>query len=188
MQNIEIEYKVLVSQKDLDKLKEYFNNNQFQYKYYEQVNTYFDTVDFKLKTKKVSLRIRNIENENKYLLTLKEKAKEGRLETDFIVKDNQKSSIPTQIIQTIESYGFNFEEVNEIAKLKTIRYEYKYNNCLICLDYNYYYGKEDFEIECEASSMELAKSIIEKLLEKLNISYCRAQYPKTIRAIKSKTA
>ena len=56
----------------------------------------------------------------------------------------------------------------------------------LCLDYNVYYNKEDYEIECESTSMEKAKRIVETLLNENDIEYTISNDSKVARAIKNK--
>ena len=72
MKNIEIEYKVMVDKQDFIKLEEFLDNH-YKYKTYIQTNYYYDTDNLDVKNNGLSLRIRHIENDNKYISTLKEK-------------------------------------------------------------------------------------------------------------------
>jgi len=57
---------------------------------------------------------------------------------------------------------------------------------LLCLDYNLYYNKEDYEIECEAVSMKKAKELVLQLLNKFNVSYQESKDSKVARALKNR--
>ena len=82
MENLEIEYKVMVNSIDFfylqEKLKEY------KPKMFIQENIYYDTVLLQVKNNNLSLRVRHIKNQNKYIVTLKEKLEEGRKEYEFV--------------------------------------------------------------------------------------------------------
>ena len=179
--NVEIEYKVLVNKEDFNKLDKIFEHTNG--KMYIQENTYFETPSFLLKSNHLSLRIRHIENRKCYVATLKEKIKDGHNEYEYEVNDNNKNSFPKEILDVLSKYNINIEEVSEIAKLKTIRKEYQYENGLLCLDHNFYYGKEDFEIEFECNDLEYGKQIVNKLLNELNIVFEKSKKSKIYRAI-----
>ena len=79
--NIEIEAKVLISEKDYYNIVERFEDKII--KEYEQVNYYIDTNDFKLKKLGIGLRIRYCFNI--YTMTIKCPLSEGLLEKDQII-------------------------------------------------------------------------------------------------------
>ncbi len=76
-QEIEIEFKNLLTKSEFLKLSEALCMKEHDFK--QQVNHYFDTKDFSLKQKKSALRIR--EKDGAFVLTLKEPAAVGLLET-----------------------------------------------------------------------------------------------------------
>ena len=186
MENLEIEYKVLVKKKYLDILKMYFRFEGYERKSFNQINTYFDTKDFKLRVLHLSLRIRHIIKNNTYILTLKEPQKEGRLEHEYDVKGNSIENINQEVIDILDKYNIDIKDIEEVAKLQTKRYEYNFEGCTICLDYNSYYGKKDYEIECEAASSKQAIDTLTHLLKKFNIPYQETRYPKIVRAIQNR--
>src|SRR5699024_3925195 len=88
-QELEIEYKVLLSE---DKFKELLNNLNFPSNPVTQINYYFETPDLKLKQINSALRIR--EKNSHYIVTLKEPHKKGILEThDKISEDTFQQAI-----------------------------------------------------------------------------------------------
>ena len=60
------------------------------------------------------------------------------------------------------------------------------NNCLLCFDKNNYYNNEDYEVECEASSMLIAKKNLCEYLDNYHIKYTQSQKSKQKRAIENK--
>lgn len=179
MENLEIEFKVLINKDDFYKLIKIME--QYECEEYEQINTYFDTKEDSLEKNKVSLRIRNIINKNIYITTLKETKKVGKLEHEFTIKNNEVSSLPNEIINILNNNNVKVEDLIVVGQLKTIRKEYKYNNCILCLDYNTYYGTEDYEIECEAKSMQEAINTITSLLLLNQIPFVKSKYSKQAR-------
>lgn len=181
MENVEIEYKVMIDKKGYEKLLNYFNGQLYSFK---QTNYYFDSVDEKINKNKLSLRIR--EKNNKYIATLKEPYENGRLEHEYIVKDNEIKSFPKQIINLLDKYKIKINELYNFATLTTIRNEIKIEkDSLLCIDYSTYNETEDYEVECESSSLEKGKEIIESLLNSLSIPYTKSALSKTARAKKA---
>ena len=185
MKNIEIEYKVMIEKQDFIKLEE-FLDNLYKYKTYIQTNYYYDTDNLDIKNKGLSLRIRHIENEDKYISTIKEKSGDSRIEYENIIEKNNINLLDDESKSLLKKKDINIENINQIAYLKTIRKEYEYHDSLLCLDYNIYYNQEDYEIECECDNMKKAKTLVETLLHKHNISYQESKYSKVARAIKNR--
>lgn len=185
MKNIEIEYKVMVDKQGFEKLEE-FLDNLYKYKTYIQTNYYYDTDNLAVKNKGLSLRIRYIENENKYISTLKEKVNEARVEYENIIENNDIKLLDNETKTILENNKIEINKIKQVAYLKTIRKEYNYNDCLMCLDYNVYYNQEDYEIECESDDMKKSKNLIIHLLNMLNIKYQESVYSKTARAMKNR--
>ena len=182
MENLEIEFKVIINKEDFHKLEKIME--EYEYELFEQVNTYYDSKEETLEKNKVSLRIRSIINKNIYITTLKETKKVGKLEHEFEVKGNDVKYLPDEIIQILDSNNVSINDLCVVGELKTIRKEYKYNNCVLCLDHNFYYGKEDYEIECEAKSMQEAVNTITCLLLLNKIPFVKSKYSKQARARK----
>lgn len=182
MENIEIEYKVMINKDDYDKVISSLHN----YEIYEQINYYYDTKNNSLKNNNLSFRIRHILNKNLYLMTIKEKLNSGRKEIEFYLNSNDPLKINKDVKDFLNKRGVDYKELITIGKLKTLRYEIKINDCLLCFDKNNYYNKEDYEIECEAKTMEIAKKTLCDYLKKYDIKYTQSQKSKQKRAIESK--
>src|SRR5690625_181369 len=86
-QHIEIEFKNLLTKEKYNKLIESLPYKQMTI---EQTNHYFDTKDYKLQRQKCALRIR--EKNKQFVLTFKEPAKVGSLETKDIIDEATKQS------------------------------------------------------------------------------------------------
>ena len=182
MINIEYEYKVMVSKENFNKLKNNFINKKHEK--YIQTNYYYDTKDLLLKKSKLSLRIRYIENKNEYLLTLKEPFENVRKEYEAYLKELSFNDIPDEIKEILKKYNIQPQELILLGSLKTTRLEYSINSSLICLDYNQYNHKEDYEIECESNSLENAKKVLINILNENGISYSVSSLSKMARALK----
>jgi uncharacterized protein YjbK len=140
----------------------------------EQVNHYFDTPEFSLKSNASALRIRR-KNES-FEMTLKQPHPEGLLETTENLTESEaqqvlkKGKIPfEQIKKAIEELGVNPDNLQYFGSLSTTRAEKNYLNGLAVLDHSRYLKKEDFEIEYEAGNREEGETIFLNLLKQLNI-------------------
>ena len=182
MKNLEIEYKVMISKEDFIKLNNLLAKNNF--KYYEQTNYYYDTINDDLKTNNYSLRIRHIENLSKYIITLKIAELIGKMEYEYEIDSLSLDKVPPKIIEKLSKINVVVNNLELKGSLKTIRKEIVIDNSIVCLDFNTYNNNEDYEIECESSSMEKAKQIINTLVNKYGISYIPSKYSKVARALK----
>ena len=180
MENLEIEYKVMVDSIDFfylqEKLKDYRPET------FIQENIYYDTVFEQISRNDLSLRVRHIKNKKKFIATLKEKVGDARKEYEYEV--DGEDSFPKEIIDKLNEYGVDYECLVETSRLTTFRNEYKLENGVLCLDENHYYGNVDYEVECEASTLEKAKKIVKNLLDKNGISYQESKLSKVARANK----
>ena len=82
--NIEIEAKVLISEKEYNNVLNHFKDRVI--KEYDQINHYIDSDDLALKKLGIGCRIR--EKDNTYTLTLKAPMAEGLLEKDEVLNKN----------------------------------------------------------------------------------------------------
>lgn len=109
-QEIEIEFKNLLTKSEFLKLSEALCMKEHDFK--QQVNHYFDTKDFSLKQKKSALRIR--EKDGAFVLTLKEPAAVGLLEThqELAAPDLDVFKIPEgSVKRQLEGLGINSEHI-----------------------------------------------------------------------------
>jgi uncharacterized protein YjbK len=177
-QNIEIEFKNLLTREEFSKLKVFFKleNQQF----FMQENHYFDTAAFSLKNKHSALRIR--EKNSQYEMTLKQPAGQGLLESNQIISSSeamfalQTGKLPDGFIRTqIEEMGLDFFQFEYFGSLKTERVEFEYRKGLLVLDHSYYLNSEDFEVEYEVENYEAGQTIFTKFLQEHSIPECRTK-------------
>ncbi|MBU8877478.1 CYTH domain-containing protein [Bacillus sp. FJAT-29790] len=171
-QNIEIEFKNIITKHEFIKLIDHFqlNDNDF----FIQENHYFDTADFSLKENGCALRIRQ-KNDN-YELTLKQPHQDGLLETNEALNAGsaeemfQNGKLSNETIRTlIEKMHINPNAIQYFGSLTTKRAEIEYKQGLVVLDNSFYLNKEDFEIEYEVSNRKKGQSIFAALLLQLEI-------------------
>jgi uncharacterized protein YjbK len=170
--NIEIEFKNMITKDEFSTLRKFLGINEQDFT--EQVNHYFDTPEFSLKSNASALRIRR-KNES-FEMTLKQPHPEGLLETTENLTESEaqqvlkKGKIPfEQIKKAIEELGVNPDNLQYFGSLSTTRAEKNYLNGLAVLDHSRYLKKEDFEIEYEAGNREEGETIFLNLLKQLNI-------------------
>ncbi|TDL80629.1 CYTH domain-containing protein [Peribacillus frigoritolerans] len=157
-QEIEIEYKNLLTKEEFSRLADFFHIADHDFKH--QDNHYFDTPEFHLKERGAALRIRF--KNGRYVLTLKEPAPVGLLETHQEITAEQASelissasSLPKgKVLEQIHSLGIHSGNISFFGTLSTNRAEKTYKNGLIVLDHSRYINKEDYEIEYEVLDAE----------------------------------
>lgn len=167
-QNIEIEFKNLLTKEEFQKLQVFFHINDQDFT--KQVNYYFDTPDFLLKEKQSALRIR--EKNNQFQLTLKQPNEIGLLETNQALSKEEAHALlktgtfPDGPVQTIlTDLQIDSNHLTNFGTLTTIRAETEYEGGLIVLDHSYYLNSDDYELEYEVSNIDSGKYIFEQLLK-----------------------
>ena len=171
-QNIEIEFKNMLTKEEYELLISHFHFNDSDF--FEQENHYFDTRDFALKNKKAALRIRKKGQE--YELTLKQPHPEGLLETNKSLSEEESRTIfetgvihDEKIASLLKEMNIDSSAIIYFGSLKTIRAEKDIGNGLLVLDHSFYLKKEDFELEYEVNDRVLGQQFFNELLHSLNI-------------------
>lgn len=171
-ENIEIEFKNMLTAEEFRRLLNFFNVTASDFK--KQTNHYFDTRSFSLKENGSALRIR--EKENGFEMTLKQPAPRGLLETNQSIsadaaKDMIHSGKPIEgaVKEAVSRLIGNLDSLQYFGSLTTIRAEFEYKVGLLVLDHSYYLNLEDYEIEYEVADEEEGSKIFSALLEGLNI-------------------
>jgi uncharacterized protein YjbK len=186
--NIEIEAKILVTEKDFNIVKSLLNIEE-KLKVV-QINHYIDDLLGSLRKYGFALRIRELNNT--FTLTLKSPMAEGTLEKNQTITDQaysnykHKKVFPTGLIKDfLDMFGFDTAQLQIITQLTTERYETTFDGRHVCLDKNFYHGLIDFEIESEESSLKHAAETLMLLCEKAKIEYKANHISKYARAIKT---
>ncbi|HAQ08332.1 MAG TPA: CYTH domain-containing protein [Bacillus bacterium] len=171
-QNIEIEFKNLLTKGDFEKLKTFFNIDESQFK--KQINHYFDTPAFSLKQHGSALRIR--EKGTQFEMTLKQPAHEGLLETNQLLSSEQAKEIlksgkilDGQVKNALSDLIKEIDSLMYFGSLTTERAEFTYEEGLLVLDHSYYLNTEDYEIEYEVADAAEGFKIFSALLDELKI-------------------
>jgi uncharacterized protein YjbK len=165
-QEIEIEYKNLLTKQEFDRLNTEF---PFPRDAKRQTNYYFETEDFALKANGSALRIR--EKNDMYHLTLKEPHPDGLLEThDILTKQeatdwlNGKISEKRHTGKQLKDMGISSDSLIYRGSLITERREVAYGQVLLVLDHSFYNGKSDYELELEAPDEATGRKMFDKIL------------------------
>ncbi|WP_027408911.1 CYTH domain-containing protein [Anoxybacteroides tepidamans] len=171
-QEIEIEFKNLLTKEEFERVKHAFGIDDRQFIYQE--NHYFDTPHFLLKEKGAALRIRA--KQNTYTLTLKQTIEQGLLETHETITQekaqsilNNPAAIQGEIKKILQSMGIAPNQLHHFGTLATNRAQIAYKGGLLVLDHSHYLQTDDYELEYEASHFAKGKEAFEELLASLNI-------------------
>ncbi|SDC79350.1 Uncharacterized protein YjbK [Terribacillus halophilus] len=171
-QEIEIEFKNLLTEAEFEKLYYAFEMNSSPA--IQQVNHYFETKDFQLKQHGAALRIR--EKNGKFQATLKQPQGDGLLEThDALTEQQAKAWLQGQITlgpeigEQLKDLGISAGELIYGGSLETIRREKSYNDTTIVLDQSIYGDTVDYELELEARSYKHGENVFLSLLSEHDI-------------------
>ncbi|WP_338449029.1 CYTH domain-containing protein [Niallia oryzisoli] len=171
-QNIEIEFKNMLSKEEFTRLLTVFHltHNDF----IRQENHYFDTSDFSLKNIGCALRIRK--KRGQFEMTLKEPHPEGLLETNEKLSEEQAQNILKNgklyegiIKSQIIKLGIDIENLHYFGTLETERTEFPYEGGLLVLDASSYLNLKDYEVEYEVNNREQGQAIFYQFLANHNI-------------------
>ncbi len=183
--SIEIEAKALLTQQQYNKVLNHFDLDVADG--YIQKNYYIDTKNHDLRKLGLSLRIRKL---NGYIMQFKLPMAEGLLEkSQNLVREQfddlrKKGIFPEgDISDFIESLYINPSDLVVIASLSTLRIELEYEDLTLAIDENRYGDNQDYELEMEATSMQKAKALLEKICAEVGIPYNENLNSKQKRAI-----
>ncbi|TYR79498.1 CYTH domain-containing protein [Priestia megaterium] len=171
-QELEIEFKNLVTQDEFQQLINHFKiTNQH---FISQENHYFDTPDFQLKEKGAALRIR--QKNQRSVLTLKQPHDDGLLETHAVLTTeqagqllNNNGSIPNDMAALLQSLGITSDTLVYFGTLKTDRAEIAYKNGLLVFDHSFYLDIDDYEVEYEVQDAKQGLDNFRQLLKDFQI-------------------
>lgn len=188
--NIEIEAKVLITEKEYNHVLSYYKNHVINE--YNQVNYYIDSDNLALKKMGIGLRIR--EKDGIYTLTLKAPLAEGLLEKDenlskevfnAFVKSNKFPECYTD--DFIKMLGVDSKTLKVITTLTTHRVEVNYNDSgyEFSIDKNTYNKQVDYELEVAGPSLNRAKEMLKEICISTNTFYKDNLKSKETRALET---
>ncbi|MGB8002537.1 MAG: CYTH domain-containing protein, partial [Anaerobacillus sp.] len=165
-QEVEIEFKNMLTGEEYETLLAAYKINEKEIK--TQTNDYFDTKEFHIREKGAALRVRS-KNGN-LVLTLKEPATEGLLETHQTISNETFRSIQSsgvlpagEVREQLKRLGVQSLLVH-LGNLTTHRAELQLTTGLLVLDHSEYLDQEDYEMEFEVSDFEKGKRDFESVL------------------------
>ncbi len=171
-QEIEIEFKNLLTKEEYDRLCEFLEVEESGA--LSHTNHYYETPGFELKQHGSALRIR--EKNGQWQLTLKEPHPEGLLETHDTLTEQEADSwingdiIPKpQVAVQLNQLGIDFAALNYGGALTTRRIETEFKGTIVVLDQSTYNGYTDYELEVEAQERRHGQRVFDELLERLEI-------------------
>lgn len=172
-QQLEIEYKTLLTKKEFQQVQAYFQITKTDF--FTQTNTYFDTPQNALKKGHYSLRIRQWNTHAEQ--TLKVPQKIGKLEvTDPLSADEARRLVQQAAVKTSGEVGKYLQKIKidptelySFGTLTTHRYEKHLAAGILALDCSVYYDLTDYELELEVTDAKVGKAAFNRLLQELNI-------------------
>jgi uncharacterized protein YjbK len=171
-QEVEIEFKNLLTKEEYFSLLDYFKINESLFTFQE--NHYFDTNNFALKDRQSALRIRS--KQGAYTLTLKTPLEEGLLETNQTLQKEEAEALLNdgifpfgEVNDTLQSLGIPTKQLHYFGTLTTKRAEIEYKNGLLVFDASFYMNVEDYELEYEVKDYNAGQKRFLSLLEERNI-------------------
>lgn len=170
MQQIEIEYKILLTK---DIFTQILNDYQNQILHdYIQINEYYTHP--LLQQKKYMLRIRT--KNNQYELTLKRPINNHRLETNIQFTKEEKDAfthhqLKNEITQILEDEGIALTELKQQFSLTTHRYDIILPEGTLSLDENTYFNQKDYELEFEVNNEKAGYKKFLEIIKPYQLNY-----------------
>ncbi len=171
-QEIEIEFKNLLTQSEFEQLKKAFKISSTAF--IKQSNDYYDTDCFQLKQRNSALRIR--EKSGRHQLTLKQPHSVGLMEFhqsldhESLQAFRLDKQLPDGDVQKrLAELGISPDQLNHLGRLTTDRAEKHIESGLLVLDHSFYLDHEDYELEFETAQFEEGQTAFNQLLETFDI-------------------
>ena len=172
-QQLEIEFKNLLTKEEYERLLTYFHIQQEQIE--RQENHYFDTPDEHLKKAMSGLRIRVLSSHIE--CTLKERSTENAyLETTDRLSDEAATEMmqgtgfhAPSVEQRLLAMNVPIKQLQLFGTLATNRVELEYEGGLLFLDHSFYLQCEDYEVEYETTNEATGIDIFRRFLAEHHI-------------------
>lgn len=177
--NIEKEYKLLVNEQQFKTLLSYYPEVQFK----KQINTYYDTFDHTIQSRKGAMRIREVHNS--YLFTLKLLKDDDVFEYECVVKENSPCVFEQEDIKQLLDENDIQGPFYPLISLTTNRAMVCSEFAELCFDENFYNHHKDYEIEYEYKKDHDGLSAFNTILHKASLHYEKNCSSKIKRAMDS---
>ena len=171
MEQLEIEFKILLTKEMYQKIKNDFKNQIKET--YSQTNYYL--MHPILDQLQYSLRIRK--KKNSYELTLKRPSSSGLKEMNIQIDETIKNKIfhhqpvDNEIFTILKDINIAYQDLNCQHYLKTIRSDIELKEGILSLDDNEYNGVKDYEMELEVLNKEEGYQKWLSILKHYHLSY-----------------
>lgn len=177
-EHIEKEYKVMLSEKQFQKLCDLLGNP----KPVRQENRYYDTEDWQIRRQFGSMRIRTVNGMHIFTLKIRRNA-DTVTEYEMPVNENSLWALHSHKVQELLKQCGITAPLQEIGRLTTWRAKKVTEDAEICLDYNEYREQYDYEVEYEYLRPHDGLKAFQELLDQIGAKYegnCRS---KVMRAV-----
>lgn len=179
-QNLEVEYKMLLSKEQFYALKAHFPEATFVV----QTNTYFDTDNHSLEKQGMALRIR--EHQGAFTITLKVPQTNGILEYEQPVSDASVTSLQSSTALMKQLHALGIEGPLRIShQMRTERAKVHLEQAELCFDINTYFDCMDYEVEYEQTQPHDGMRVFTEILKAAGIQYVDNSKPKIMRALEA---
>lgn len=175
MRNLECEKRVMLNFEQYQHLLAEYMAKDPHFSYLEIENIYLDDDKGNIHRNHNVLRIRKTNGKNEEL-TLKIKGNNGDIEINETL-----SSHP----EIDKELNISFTNFHKVTSLRTNRLEAHIKDYLVVIDQNIYNGIIDYDLEVEASSIQIAEKVILEICQKHNIEYKKEYLSKSARAFNS---
>lgn len=171
-QEIEIEYKNLLTPREFGQLCRYFQIEDDSFN--RQDNHYFDTANFMLRDLGCALRIR--EKNGKAILTLKQPYGDDLLETHQALTNKEKQAALAgagigdgEVPSALQKLTVPLASLRFLGTLSTYRAERTYQGGVLVFDHSEYLQTADDELEYEVTNHEQGETVFTELLNAFHI-------------------
>ncbi len=146
-----------------------------------QTNIYLDTTDGYFKQQNSALRLRNINGQ--LIFSLKRQDNDGATEWNQLLAQDEWDTILDSKQIDLSNYPCEQNDLLtnlQLVEIETTRHICQYNEMTIELDRTRFNQTIDYEIEIEASNLQLASATMEKLITEYDLRV-KKSYPKIAR-------
>ncbi len=160
---IENEFKLVLNKEQYEK----FHADNTWDKEISQINHYYDTDELVLSGEHITCRVREIAG--KFFLQMKLPADKLYSRVELEKKFSELPEMLTGEELTALCGREDLPDVKLLGKLQTLRSVKKYDGAEIDLDKSEYFGKTDYELEIEFTDEELARELLTKIVQQLDL-------------------
>lgn len=160
---IENEFKVMLTAEQYESLLKLYDFVTFT-----QVNHYFDTDALEMSERHITVRVRELDGKFFLQMKLPTSVNFSRVELS-----KELSTLPETLsgAELTELSRAECPDVKRLGELKTTRSVWKFDGGEIDLDRSEYFGKTDCELEIELTDEQTARTVMDEISSKLDISW-----------------